>query len=148
MTKFRNEIILYSLIMAAVAEVVSLIVIGPNIMFVLGLLIGTAVAIVGFIILVKTGQMLMDDKKKKPVVLGYVFRIFLYGISFLFCIKLSLPCGFGCGCGFITVHAGILFLYGIVYRFIRKKENPLNDWIAGTKEWNDLSVYDDEEDDW
>ena len=83
MTKFRNEIILYSLIMAAVAEVVSLIVIGPNITFVLGLLIGTAVAIVGFIILVKTGQMLMDDKKKKPVVLGYVLRIFLYGISFL-----------------------------------------------------------------
>ena len=56
MTKFRNEIILYSLIMAAVAEVVSLIVIGPNVLFVLGLLIGTAVAIVGFIILVKTGQ--------------------------------------------------------------------------------------------
>ena len=54
MTKFRNEIILYSLIMAAVAEVVSLIVIGPNVWFVLGLLIGTAVAIVGFIILVKT----------------------------------------------------------------------------------------------
>ena len=91
--------------------------------------------------------MLMDDKRKKPVILGYVFRIFLYGVSFLFCIKLSLHAGAGCGCGFITVHFGILFLYGIVYRFIRKKKNPLNDWV-GTKEWNDLSVYDDEDDDW
>ncbi len=147
MTKFRNEIIVYACIMALVAEIVSLFVIGPDPFFVLGLVIGTAVTILGFIILVKTGQMLMDDKKKKPVVLGYVLRIFLYGISFLFCIKLSLRAGAGCGCGFITVHFGILLLYGIVYRFIKKKKNPLNDWI-GPKEWNDLSVYDDEDDDW
>ena len=146
MTKFRNEIIVYACIMAAVAEVASLIVIGPDLMFVLGLVIGTAVTIVGFLILVRTGQMLMDDKKKKPVILGYVLRIFLYGISFLFCIKLSLRCGCGCGLGFVTVHFGILFLYGIVYRFIKKKKNPLNDWI-GPKEWNDLSIY-DEDDDW
>ena len=40
-----------------------------------------------------------------------------------------------------------MFLYGIVYKFIKKKKNPLNDWIE-PKQWNDLSVYDDEDDDW
>ncbi len=146
MKEFRNEIILYGCIMAAVAEVISLFVIGPTVMFPLGLVIGTAISIIGFIILIRTGQILMDSKKKSPVVLGYGFRILLYGAAFLVCIKISVPCGFGCGCGFITIHFGILFLYGIVYKFIKKKKNPLNDWLE-PKQWNDLSVYDDE-DDW
>ena len=98
--EFRNEIIIYAIVMAAVAEVVSLFIIGPNV----------------------------------------------YGAVFFICIKASLPCGFGCGIGFVTIHFGIMFLYGIVYKFIKKKKNPLNDWTE-PKEWNDLSVYDDE-DDW
>ena len=144
--EFRNEIIIYAIVMAAVAEVISLIIIGPSMMFALGLVIGTAISIIGFIILVRTGQILMDSKKKSPVVLGYGLRVILYGAAFLICIKLALPCGAGCGCGFITIHFGILFLYGIVYKFFKKKKNPLNDWLE-PKQWNDLSVYDDE-DDW
>lgn len=145
--EFRNEIILYGLIMAAVAEVISLFVIGPGIMFPAGLAVGTAVSIVGFVILVRTGQTMMEQSKKSPILLGYLSRLVLYGAAFLFCIKVSLQCGFGCGTGFITIHAGIIFLYGIVYRFIKKKKNPLNDWTE-PKQWNDLSIYDDEDDDW
>lgn len=144
--EFRNEIILYGVVMAAVAEGVSLLVIGPNAMFAAGLAAGTAVSILGFIILVKTGETLMEESKKSPILLGYIVRLFLYGAVFFICIKLSLPCGFGCGIGFVTIHFGIMFLYGIVYKFIKKKKNPLNDWTE-PKEWNDLSVYDDE-DDW
>ena len=48
--EFRNEIIIYAIVMAAVAEVVSLFIIGPNVMFPVGLAAGTAVSIIGFII--------------------------------------------------------------------------------------------------
>jgi len=145
--EFRNEIIIYAIVMAAVAEVVSLFIIGPSVMFPAGLAVGTAVSIIGFIILVKTGETLMEESKKSPILFGYIVRLFLYGVSFFVCIKLSLQCGCGCGIGFVTIHFGIMFLYGIVYKFIKKKKNPLNDWTE-PKEWNDLSIYDDEDDDW
>ena len=144
--EFRNEIIIYGLVMAAVAEVVSLFIIGPSVLVAVGLAAGTAVSVIGFIILVRTGETLMEESRKAPILLGYIVRLVLYGAVFFICIKASLPCGFRCGIGFVTIHFGIMFLYGIVYKFIRKKKNPLNDWTE-PKEWNDLSVYDDE-DDW
>ena len=144
--EFRNEIIIYGIVMAAVAEVVSLFIIGPSALFAIGLAAGTAVSVIGFIILVRTGETLMEESRKAPILLGYIVRLVLYGAVFFICIKASLPCGFGCGIGFVTIHFGIMFLYGIVYKFIKKKKNPLNDWTE-PKEWNDLSVYDDE-DDW
>ena len=145
--EFRNEIIIYGIVMAAVAEVVSLFVIGPNALFAAGLAAGTAVSVIGFIILVRTGETLAEESKKSPILLGYIVRLLLYGVVFFICIKASLPCGFGCGVGFVTIHFGILFLYGVVYKFFKKKKNPLNDWTE-PKEWNDLSAYDDEDDDW
>lgn len=144
---FRNEVIIYGILMAAVAEVVSVFVIGPCLFFPIGLAVGTAVSIVGFIILVRTGQSLMERSKKSPILFGYIIRLILYGASFLICIKVDLRCGFGCMIGFVTIHFGIMFLYGIVYKFIKKKKNPLNDWTH-PKQWNDLSIYDDEDDDW
>lgn len=146
LNSFRNEIILYGIIMAAVGEIVSLFVIGPNIMFPIGLAVGTAVSIIGFVILVYTGKALMVNERKSPILLGYILRLGLYAVSFFFCIRMDLRCGFGCGLGFVTIHFGIMFLYGIVYKFIKKKKNPLNDWTT-PKQWNDLSQYDDE-DDW
>ena len=145
--EFRNEIIIYGIVMAAVAEVVSLFVIGPNALFAAGLAAGTAVSVIGFIILVRTGETLSEESKKSPILLGYLVRLLLYGVVFFICIKASLSCGFGCVIGFVTIHFGILFLYGIVYKFFKKKKNPLNDWTE-PKEWNDLSIYDDEDDDW
>jgi hypothetical protein len=145
--EFRNEIIIYGIVMAAVAEVVSLFVIGPDALFSAGLAAGTAVSVIGFIILVKTGETLSEKSKKSPILLGYIVRLLLYGVVFFIFIKASLPCGFGCVIGFVTIHFGILFLYGVVYKFFKKKKNPLNDWTE-PKEWNDLSVYDDEDDDW
>ncbi len=108
---------------------------------------GTAVAIFGFILLVKSGEASVVTRTGTIVVLGYFFALILHGIFFFICIRLSLVCAVGCGCGFLTIHFGIMFLYGIVYKFFKKKENPLNDWTE-PKEWNDLSVYDEEDDNW
>ncbi|MCQ2545827.1 MAG: hypothetical protein MJ144_05285 [Clostridia bacterium] len=133
--------------MAALAEIISLFVIGPDAAFTAGLLIGTAISIIGFIILVQSGRHLLEQEKKAPVILGYVIRLVLYAVSFFICIRISLRSGAGCGFGFITVHFGIIVLYGIVYNFFKKKKNPLNDWTV-PKKWNDLSVYDDEDENW
>ena len=143
---FRNELILWALIMAAAAELASLLIIGWDVPFLLGLAAGTAVSVIGVIILVGTGSALMTTGRKSPIILGYLARLVLYGTVFFICIRISVPCGFGCIAGFVTLHFGIMFLYGIVYRFFRKEKNPLNDWTE-PKQCNDLSRY-DEEDDW
>ena len=147
LTEFRNEIILYACLMAALAEIISLFVIGPSLMFIIGLIVGTAISIIGFLILVRSGRHLIEKEKKAPVIMGYIIRLVMYAVSFFICIKISLRCGAGCGFGFITIHFGIIFLYGIVYNFFKKKKNPLNDWTT-PKKWNDLSIYDDEDEEW
>ena len=120
--EFRNEIILYGVVMAAVAEGISLLVIGPSALFAAGLAAGTAVSILGFIILVKTGETLMEESKKSPILLGYIVRLFLYGAVFFICIKLSLPCGFGCGIGLFdedfiqdAVDGYVVFFHGFLH---------------------------------
>ncbi|MDD4200415.1 MAG: hypothetical protein PHS19_03395 [Eubacteriales bacterium] len=133
--------------MAAITEIISLFVIGPSMAFAAGLLVGTAISIIGFMILVRSGRHLLESEKGAPVVLGYVNRMLLYAVSFFVCINFSVRCGAGCGFGFISVHLGIIFLYSVVYNFFKKKKNPLNDWTE-PKQWNDLSIYDDEDDDW
>lgn len=143
---FRKEILLSALAVAALAEIVSLIVYKPSLWFAVGLVCGTGTTIVCFIILTRTGAITEIMKKSGIIVLGYFARMLIYGAVFFVCIRLSLPCGFGCLAGFVSLHFGILALYGLVYR-LRGKKNPLNDWTE-PKEWNDLSVYDDEDDDW
>ena len=82
------------------------------------------------------------------MVVGYFARMLLYGAVFFICIKMEsavrirLPGGIR-----ITLHFGIVILYSVVYRFILKKKNPLNDWTE-PKEWNDLSEDDEEDDYW
>ena len=145
--QFRKEIIITTICMAVAAELISLPVIGPSLPFGLGVCAGTAVTILCFEILAKVGGMTGAKHGSGPMVGGYFVRMLLYGAVFFFCIRWKVACGFGCLAGILTLHFGILILYGIVYRFILKKDNPLKDW-TGTKEWNDLSVYDDEDDDW
>ena len=144
---FKKEILLCALGVAVFAEIISLPIIGPNLWFGIGLAAGTATTMLSFLILTRTGAMTEIMKRSGIVVLGYFARMLLYGAVFFFCIRFKVVCGFGCLAGFISLHFGILVLYGIIYRFILKKENPLNDWTE-PKEWNDLSVHDDEDDDW
>ena len=147
LTGFKKEILLTALGMAVLAELVSLIIIGPSLWFGVGVAAGTATSMGCFLILTRTGSLTEITNRSGLVVLGYFARMLIYGAVFFFCIRWRVACGFGALAGFITLHFGILVLYGIIYRFFLKTKNPLNDWTE-PKEWNDLSVYDDEEDDW
>lgn len=143
---FRNEVLKWGLITAAFAEAVSLPIIGLDLLFFGGLIAGTAMSVLGFVILTITGASLMNSGRKLPVFLGYLGRLIMYGVSFILCLNIGRACAFGCAAGFLTVPFGIMFLYGIYYGLIRKKENPLNDW-KDKRNWRDLSEF-DEDDDW
>ena len=145
--EFKNEIIRYTLVIALVAEIISLPVIGFDLAYGCALVAGTAVTILNFNLLVYAGEQVMDKKKAAPMVGGYFVRLLIYGIGFFIAIKFGLHAAVGCAAGYLTLHVAILFTYLIVYGLFKKKKNPLNDWTE-PKEWNDLSAFDDEDDDW
>lgn len=147
LSDFKKEIVKYSIIMALVAEVISLVIIGINLRFVCGLIVGTAVTIFNFHLLVLSGEKVMEEQRAMPVVGGYFVRLVIYGVVFFVATRFGFAAAAGCAAGFITIHAAIMFTYLIVYGLFKKKANPLNDWTE-PKKWNDLSVYDDEDDDW
>lgn len=147
LSDFKKEIVKYTIPMALVAEVISVLVIGINYRFAIGLVVGTVVTIFNFHLLVLSGQKVVEEKRAMPVVGGYFVRLVIYGVVFFVATRFGFAAAAGCAAGFITLHVAIMFTYLIVYGLFKKKENPLNDWTE-PKEWNDLSIYDDEDDDW
>lgn len=147
LTQFKREINIYTLLMAIVAELISLPFLGFDLGFSGGLIVGTLVTVLNFTLLVKAGEKVMDTREAKPMVGGYFIRLVIYGITFFAALKIGFHVAIGCASGFVTLHVAILFLYTVVYGLFKKKENPLNDWTE-PKEWNDLSVYDDEDENW
>jgi hypothetical protein len=144
---FKKRILVHCLIIAAVAEIVFIIVKGFQPWILLGLIIGTLTAMVNFAILVRAGKALISLQSKAPVVGAYFIRLPIYGIVFFICVRLGgLYAALGCGIGFLTVPFAIMIIYGIESRLPGAKKNPLNDWTE-PKEWNDPDEWDDD-DDW
>ncbi|MDO4196708.1 MAG: hypothetical protein Q4D33_11240, partial [Prevotellaceae bacterium] len=127
--------------------VVSIPVIGVSIPFIGGLVVGTAVTAFNFNLLVLSGEKVVSEQRTMPIVGGYFVRLVIYGIVFFIATRFGFRAAVGCAIGFVTLHVAIMFTYLIVYGLFKKKKNPLNDWTE-PKKWNDLSVYDDEDDDW
>lgn len=147
LSDFKKEIVIYTILMAMISEVISLLVIGFNIWFAGGLVVGTAVTVFNFHLLVLSGEKVISEQRAMPVVGGYFVRLVIYGVVFFVATRFGLAASVGCAIGYVTLHASIMFTYLIVYGLFKKKTNPLNDWTE-PKKWNDLSVYDDEDDDW
>lgn len=144
--KFRNQIFKYSIIVAIIMELVSVIFIGLSTKFLLGMVVGTAVTLLNFSILERSSEMLMKKNSTGPMVGGYFIRMPIYGVAFYLCLRAGLYCAVACGLGFVTLPVALLYIYGIKSRFPGAEKNPLNDWKE-PKEWNDLSDAEDE-DDW
>ncbi len=125
LTEFRNEIIRNTWLMALAAEVISLPVIGFQPAFTCALVLGTAITVMNFILLVSAGEKVMDVKRAGPMVGSYFVRLAIYGAGFFIAIKFGLYAAVGCAAGYVT----------------------LNDWTE-PQEWNDLSIYDEEDEDW
>lgn len=145
--KFTIQIFRYCLVIAAIMEAVSLIPLGFDFKFALGLLAGTATAAVNFIILESSAAKLMQKNSRGPVVAGYFIRMPIYGAVFYLCLRAGIVSAISCALGFVTLPLAMVYLYGIRSRFRGAEKNPLNDWTE-PKQWKDLSEFDDEDDDW
>ena len=144
--EFKNRIFVHCVILAAVAELVSLAVIGPDGRFAAGIAAGTFITVINFNILAFSAVRMLEKQSKGPVVGGYFVRMPIYGAVFYLCLKWGWNCAVGCIIGFITLHVSILIIYGIESRLPGARKNPLNSWTE-PKKWRDPSEWDDEDDD-
>ncbi len=113
MEKFRRSIILVALVLALIAEVVSILVLGLNWDFTIGLLGGTAVSIVNFTIMTITTEMSLEKKNPFLTMISMVIRFALYGGVFALAIMQNYTMGAGCAIGFFTVQIAIFYIHAI-----------------------------------
>ena len=114
LTKFRNRIFLTAGIIAVIAEIISLFILGIDFIFAAGLLIGTVVAVVNFFIMSICTEISLEKKKPLVTIIGTLLRYVLYGISFTPTLLYSYKMGIACGMGFFTIQISIMFLFVIL----------------------------------
>lgn len=133
MSAFKGKIYKHGVIVAILAQLISLIFLGWRPQFTYGLALGTAIAIVNFTILAfLTGRTVDGKSGKWTLVLSYFIRMGIYAYSFYVCIKISNVCGLGALIGFLTLKIAIYYLYGFKPKFSKssaegKKLNNLDE---------------------
>lgn len=144
---FKNRIFLHCLALAIVVELISLPIIGWQWNFLVGILAGTVTTVVNFILLVAFAERMLAILEKKVVVGGYFIRMLIYGVVFVLSLQLGMYAAVGTAIGFFTLHLSIMIIFGIESNLPGAKKNPLNSWTE-PKEWNDLSDWGDDDDDY
>lgn len=122
LTKLKSHILIYSLVIALICEVVSLPILGWDIKFLYGLVLGTAVSIAGFSILVFTSKLTIERGKKSYSFISYMLRLILYGVAFVAAVKVSFPAGIACLIGIFTTKIALLILLGIKPKFDKNRK--------------------------
>jgi len=117
LTAFKNKIFLYGIIVMVVFEIASLPLIGLDLKYAYGLLLGTFIAIANFNILAFTLKKVLRDGNKSFIFLGYFLRLALYGVAVVTAFKAGNNAGFGSLLGFITVKVSIYYLHGFKTKF-------------------------------
>ncbi len=120
--QFRNKIFICAIIIAVIAQLISLFILGLDLEFTVGLIVGTVVAIVNFFVMVICLEITLEKKKVLINTLGFLIRFALYGISFAFTVMHSYKMGAGCAIGFFTIQLSILYLFAIKPSLKRTKE--------------------------
>ena len=111
LNRFKTQIFLHGLIFASIIEVGSLIILGPDLGFVYGLVMGTCISIVNFSILTFAGNKVLNTGKPVIGFAGYLLRLCIYGIAFYMALNISLVSGMGAILGFMTITIAIIFLH-------------------------------------
>lgn len=117
LTTFKNKIFLYGIIVMVIFEIVSLPLIGLDIKYTYGLVLGTFISIANFNILAFTLKKVLSGGNKSFIFLGYFLRLLLYGVAVVTAFKVSNYAGFGSLLGFITVKISIYYLHGFKTKF-------------------------------
>jgi len=125
---------LYTIIAAGAAGLVSLPVIGPNVLFLYGLAIGACVAIIALNIISRTIDRAAGSGKKAPVLFGFFIRVLLYGGALYFAASTSVLTFAGAAAGLLLPHAAMYIMYGLVLVIKRKLKNePAPTWVPDTR---------------
>lgn len=121
--KFKNRIFFFGILAMLLMEIISLPFLGFNIKFLYGLLLGTAIAIVNFSILVITMSRILNGSNKFAATISYIFRLLIYGGVFLVAINTGNMAGLGCVLGFLTIKLSIYFVYGLKpgFKWVKEK---------------------------
>ena len=113
---------------------ISLPVLGPNILFPYGLAIGTCVAIIALNIISFTVGQAAESGKRKPVVIGFIIRILFYGGVLYLAVSTSVLSLTGAAIGLVLPHIAMYIMYGLVPAVRRRtKKEPAPAWIADTR---------------
>jgi len=134
---FKNQIFKYGIIAAVICEVASLPFLGFNVKFTYGLVLGTCTAIVNYSILSFTATRIVNRGNGAWLaVLGYIIRLLIYGGVFYISYKVSAASGIAALLGFMTLKAGIYYVYGFKPKFSESsaKGKELND--LDNDEWS------------
>lgn len=117
LTAFKNEIFKYGIIVAAIVELASLPFLGPDVQFLYGLILGTAISIVNFNLMEITFKRALVSKSSVIAFVGYLIRLVLYGGAFYMAMKVSNISGLASLLGFMTLKAAIYYLHGFKAKF-------------------------------
>ena len=86
---FRFQIIKYTFVVTLIIEVCSIPVIGFSVPFLCGLLVGTAVATVSFLLLIFVSKRVLATGEKWMASAGYMIRLPIYGVAFYLTLKMG-----------------------------------------------------------
>lgn len=114
---FRNKIFGVALLIALLMEAGSLPFLGPDVKYAYGLALGTCVAVANFSLMSRTLQWVVEGHSKGLLFLGYFARLALCSAAAVSAFRLSVPAGFGCFLGLLTVKISIYYIHGFKARF-------------------------------
>ena len=113
LSKFKNRIFIYGILVMLIMEVISLPFLGFNLKFLIGLVLGTAIAIANFNIMTISSLMILQGRNKFLASMSYLIRLLLYGGVFYVSVKMSFAAGIASVCGFMTIKLAIIYIHAI-----------------------------------
>jgi len=124
MARFKFQIIKYTLIAAIILEVGSIPILGFSLVYLCGLISGTLISIMGFLILLYMSEKVLSSGVKWMASLGTLLQLPFYGVAFYICMKTGgLLAGVACVIGFMTTRLSMIYVHGIKSRLSARKKS-------------------------
>ena len=133
MREIKKEITLYTIVVAAIAGAVSLLVFGLNIVFPYGLAIGVCAAVISLNIISSTIDKAVERGRRAPVIIGFISRIALY-IAALYLAATTAPlAALGAAIGLLLPHLVIYARFALRPAIRRKMgKEPRHTYVTDT----------------
>ena len=108
-------------------------VLGPSILFIYGLALGTCVAVIALHVISRTVERAADSGRRGPVVFGFFIRVLLYGGVLYLAVSTSVLSLAGAAIGLLLPHVALYVMHGLVPVIRRKiKREPEPVYVADT----------------